>query len=213
MASTIINPGITSFHICLDNQAAITAASRNPVAQPGQTIIMEIQNAAEQLRERCPRTQITLTWIPDHEGIAGNEKADLIAKRAANSGRNICGSTANPPPTSLAATQEEIRKFFKKHSTPEEANKGQLHRQNRGQRSSKETFEILSSLPRSACSIIVQLRSGHVALRGYLANHRAIDSPTCNVCNTEETVLHYLTTCRRYTAQRDRMRTALAWRT
>ncbi|KAK6993002.1 hypothetical protein R3P38DRAFT_2656700 [Favolaschia claudopus] len=64
-------------------------------------------------------------------------------------------------------------------------------------------------MPRGSCSIITQLRTGHVALNAYLARFGAVNSPMCHKCGEPETVRHYLLTCRRYSSERDLLRRKL----
>ncbi|OSC98383.1 hypothetical protein PYCCODRAFT_1335524, partial [Trametes coccinea BRFM310] len=67
---------------------------------------------------------------------------------------------------------------------------------------SLDVHKLYRGLNRQQCSVLTQLRSGHVGLNAYLARIRAIDSPLCLTCNTPETVSHYLFTCKRYSEQR-----------
>lgn len=59
------------------------------------------------------------------------------------------------------------------------------------------------------CSILTQLRFGHVGLNSYLARIGAVDSPLCPKCLIPETPAHYLFTCRRYTEARHALRRAV----
>ena len=63
---------------------------------------------------------------------------------------------------------------------------------------------------RRQCSILTQLRSGHVGLNRFLARIGAVDSPLCAVCRVPESVSHYLLTCRRYLAPRHTLRLAVS---
>ena len=65
-------------------------------------------------------------------------------------------------------------------------------------------------LSRRQCSILTQLRSGHVGLNCFLARIGAVDSPLCAVCRVPESVSHYLLTCRRYLAPRHTLRSAVS---
>ncbi|KAF9509038.1 hypothetical protein BS47DRAFT_1260811, partial [Hydnum rufescens UP504] len=58
------------------------------------------------------------------------------------------------------------------------------------------------SLPRGGCSIIAQLRSGHIALRDYLERFGHADSPLCLRCALRETPEHYLVFCARFMRER-----------
>ncbi|KAF9511759.1 hypothetical protein BS47DRAFT_1262791, partial [Hydnum rufescens UP504] len=57
-------------------------------------------------------------------------------------------------------------------------------------------------LPRGSCSIIVQLRTGHVALRNYLKRFSHEESPLCLRCGARETPEHFLVFCARFTRER-----------
>ncbi|CDO74892.1 hypothetical protein BN946_scf184461.g4 [Trametes cinnabarina] len=69
--------------------------------------------------------------------------------------------------------------------------------------------KLYRGLNRRQCSVLTQLRSGHIALNAYLACIRAVDSPLCSHCGIPETVSHFMFTCRRYTLQRHRLRQAV----
>ncbi|KAM5538790.1 hypothetical protein V8D89_007512 [Ganoderma adspersum] len=73
----------------------------------------------------------------------------------------------------------------------------------------KQYDEQLHGLSRRQCSILSQLRSGHIGLNAFLAQIRAIDSPLCLTCAVPETVPHFLFTCRRFTTTRHAFRTAV----
>lgn len=66
--------------IFTDNQAALRAI-QNPKMPSGQVYL----EGCLRLLEWCAKKeiQVELRWIPAHEGISGNESADLCAKKAA----------------------------------------------------------------------------------------------------------------------------------
>ena len=45
----------------------------------------------------------------------------------------------------------------------------------------------------------VRLRMGHVRLRGHMIRFNLADDASCEACNVEETVEHYMMYCQRYT--------------
>jgi RNase H len=48
----------------------------------GQALAIEIISIANWLKDKNVKTLIR--WVPSHSGIEGNEKADILAKKAAN---------------------------------------------------------------------------------------------------------------------------------
>jgi ribonuclease HI len=66
-----------------DSQAALKRIRTDKIG-PGQTLAKEIIAQATKLVESDIR--IILRWVPSHIGIKGNEKADIIAKKAAENG-------------------------------------------------------------------------------------------------------------------------------
>ena len=70
------------WNIYTDSQAAAKAVDR-PRKQSGQSIIHDFLNTIERTTAINPDLKITITWIPGHYEIAGNEQADVEAKRAA----------------------------------------------------------------------------------------------------------------------------------
>ncbi|MBW0468743.1 hypothetical protein O181_008458 [Austropuccinia psidii MF-1] len=61
-------------------------------------------------------------------------------------------------------------------------------------------------------SAVNQLRSEHVALNSYLHRIGARGCPLCDECNQIKSVRHLLSHCRRYKAQRKRMKTDVNFR-
>ena len=67
--------------ILLDSQAAI-ARLRHTQPGPGQALAIQAHAIARRLHARG--RQPTVQWVPGHAGVEGNERADQVAKQAAN---------------------------------------------------------------------------------------------------------------------------------
>jgi hypothetical protein len=66
---------------------------------------------------------------------------------------------------------------------------------------------IIDDYPRWHCSLLFQLRSGHVPLNKYLHRISKSPSPRCQQCNErEETVHHFLVSCPKYARQHATLR-------
>jgi ribonuclease HI len=189
----------TAIFIHLDNQPAIAACTNPPGRQPAQHHILEIHKAAAKLRHTHTDAILHLNWIPGHSEIPGNEAADRTAKSAANRPAREPTGTC----TSAAAARQYARAHFNKPADDQRS--ASHHRKIRGTLSSQRTAALLASRRRGQCSILVQLRSGHVGLRSYLARFGHAESPMCRRCETPETVEHYLTTCIRHYRSRSRL--------
>lgn len=148
------------------------------------------------------------------EGVEGNEKGDQGAKKAAEG-----TSTAIPaylkqlldPPRSAAAAKASHKAYIRKEWTT------RWRKSKQGKRILKfdntlpatKSPKMYKDLAKRSCSILTQLRSGHIGLNQYLARFRLVDSPKCATCNVSETVDHYLFSCRRYLDERHTLRTTL----
>jgi hypothetical protein len=61
---------------------------------------------------------------------------------------------------------------------------------------------MYDNLSRPQCSILSQLRTGHIGLNAYLHHIQCTPSPSCTLCSTPETVPHFLLLCPVYRCQR-----------
>ena len=140
------------------------------------------------LKSLPSRIYISFVWIPAHIGIAGNEKADQLAKsalaNAIDKSHRICWSDIKP------AVARHLRDEWQRDWNEEGTNK--LH----------EVFPVLSEkLPNGVTrsnrrqeSVMARLRIGHSWLtHNYLLKNE--DQPFCIGCNAPITVKHILTEC------------------
>ena len=71
----------------VDNQAAITSTGTGKPA-PGSYIVDKINMSYQRVAERHRHLEFTLNWVPGHNGIPGNKRADEEAKKAAQGAHN-----------------------------------------------------------------------------------------------------------------------------
>ena len=69
----------STYCIYTDSQAAC-ASIRKLKHQSGQSILAEILN---QINNIAPQYNLSIIWVPEHEGISENEKADEVTMAAA----------------------------------------------------------------------------------------------------------------------------------
>lgn len=65
----------------LDNQSAARSPF-DPAPSPGQTTRLALRSLALRLETERPDTTLSVQWLAGHHGVAGNEAADEVAKRA-----------------------------------------------------------------------------------------------------------------------------------
>jgi ribonuclease HI/exonuclease III len=193
--------------ICLDNQSVIRATDKND-PRPGHYIIDEILTIAEHMKKHATRDYgLTIRWIPGHIGNEGNELADSGAKEAA---RGLVSDPAQLPsfladgyvlPSSISALRQahmdSLQKRWKKRwkMSPRFRKISSID----PKLPSKTSTNRISHLGKAQTSLIIQLRSGHIALNAFLYKINKSDTDICPNCHTSpETVHHFLFDCIAY---------------
>ena len=142
-----------------------------------------ILEAKQTLEELAKNNQITLNWIPGHEGHMGNEIADRLAKRGAS--QVMMGPKPSVP----------IQNNFIKNSIKEWCK--QKHQKTWSQqtdcRQTKwttpqvgEWYKDLMKLKTQDLRIGTQLLTGHANLQRHQYLMKLEESPTCPKCKENE---------------------------
>lgn len=178
-------------NLCSANEAVVIftdSASVLQALESGQSHHPWIQAIEEVTANKA----VTYCWIPGHVGIAGNEKADALAKAEASMDENDDESLDEVPRDDvIRSCKTEIRKHWEhkwRNSTS-------------FLRSIKSTTlqwpDRHSATERRAIS---RLRIGHTRLTHQHLFNR--DRNTCETCGEPVTVPHLLLDCRAYDTQR-----------
>lgn len=150
------------FTIFADNQAAIQACAR-PGRSSGQFILRGIVHQINELSQLG--WAVRIHWCPGHMGVNGNEKADQYAKASAadledpglRDTQAACIRTRQRG-LALAHWQQEWatgvhgRTAYKIIPAP-----------------TKDIFAVHERLRRAASAVLIQMQTGRIALRDYLA--------------------------------------------
>ena len=180
--------------ICSDSQAALRALMGPKFRS---RLVYECVKALERRAESC---QLSLVWVPGHCGVTGNEKADLLAKRAASEG------AVGPEPfigiPGCVARLELHRWGHRCHAREWESTPGcrqaKLFIGNPGQ----IRVDKLLRLGRTRVRMALGLLTGHIALNRHLFVMKRVANPDCPQCGKPETAWHLLAECAAYDASR-----------
>jgi ribonuclease HI/exonuclease III len=185
--------------IFADSQAALQAI-KNPHNQSGQYLLRECWWLMQNVKRKG--IDLTLHWIPSHEGIRGNEQVDELAKRAAGHGRSNQRITAHP---NLRRLQSALKTQLIKETNQEwttrwdTTNVGRaLHRHFPRFSPKKGNLASHTHLKKGLSSILTQLRTGKIALRTYLKRIGKTDTSTCQCGAEDQTPEHLLLHCSRF---------------
>jgi len=224
------HPGTrASVNFSIDNQATIRAIQNN-ARQPAQYLIDEIHRTADALQghlederqqdqpyrlgnetEAESHELISFTWVAGHMDSVGNERADVLAKEAAEFGSSNQNDLPvflhRQLPISISATKQAINAGIKKQM------KEWWQRSPRFRKTrlidpsfpSAKYIEITSSLNRRQASILTQLRTGHAPINQHLHRIGKSDTPYCpqSTCiRATEDIRHLIFTCPRYAQER-----------
>ncbi|KAF8600931.1 hypothetical protein BDV93DRAFT_416201, partial [Ceratobasidium sp. AG-I] len=196
--------------IYVDNQAVLRTLMGKK-ADNMTHLFVQLGKLLRAITNRHLDVDIKTRWIPGHVDVAGNEKADKEAKKAATEGREgraedgegehedelpetlEKGISINP--TAAKRTYKTIlRKMWKDRLEGTDRTVRMLRIDD--SYLSLEFSKMARGLTRTEYATLVQLRLGHFPTAPYLYRFNLKDTPQCTSCyERAETTEHYLMNC------------------
>jgi ribonuclease HI len=181
-----------------DSQAAIKALAAVKI---NSKLVQECRNALDNLGST---RQLTIQWVKAHAGTDGNEEADKLARRGANS------AYIGPEPA-LCAGKSFYRVALEKwvdHASE------QVFTQSPGAAQSKQMLgrpdkgrsKHVLKWSRNDLRKYTEIVTGHAPLNRHLSLMRLVEDPLCHSCGEEEeTAMHLVARCEAYQDDRRRI--------
>ena len=180
--------------ICSDSLVALQL-----ICSPTETCSCFVYSIRRLLLRLNATGRVYLQWVKAHAGIAGNERADAVAKL----GHALDHSTYLRLPCSDAFLL--LRSLFLRHwellwvSSLTDTGKGAALA---SVRAGLSPVPWVGGHPRRVAVVLTRLRLGHVGVGSYLHRFGMADSPLCAPCGVEDTIEHFLLDCGRYRLER-----------
>jgi len=178
-----------------DSQAALKALS---VLKATSGLVAECLDALSAL---AGLNKVTLTWLPGHWGISGNEEADKLARQT--SAMPLLG-----PELALGIPKCSVREAIKNWTAVQHLRAWiNLPYLRHGKlfigRPCKKKTDNLLKLSRHQLKMVTAIYTGHTPVRGHLYTMGLFDGdPICRFCGMEtETVQHIIFCCEVMTRQ------------
>jgi ribonuclease HI len=181
-----------------DNQGALRSIKK-PKSNDSLNLVLKI-------RERISRATFSLHWVPGHEGIKGNERANELAQEATRDTQTLPARAPTVPMSILYAKAKEMD-YQPRNEGFYGAKTGKHLQKIDKALPGSHTKRMYNTLNRIAASILVQLRTNISRLNTYLYKIKVTETDKCE-CGATETVPHFLFCCPRWSVQRRDMRAA-----
>ena len=181
-------------NICSDSRAAIQALAKTTTES---ALVWDCMLALERL---CGLNKVTLVWVPGHQGIPGNETADMLAKKGANEAP--IGQVTGIP---FAVGKEIIKGRLKReHLARWEKLKTCRQARTLMKDSRPGRAKELLALSKQKLRMALGLLTGHSSLlRAHLFSLGLAEQKACRLCGDEkEDNVHIICQCPAFICKR-----------
>ena len=158
------------------------------------------------IREKIAKATFSLHWVPGHEGVRGNERANELAQKATDVASPMPNPASNVPISAIYARAKAMN-FKPKLQEFYGATTGKHLQKIDKALPGKHTNKLYNALNRTAAATLVQLRTNISRLNTYLYKINVADTDRCE-CGMKETVQHFLYLCSRWRNERQPMKSA-----
>lgn len=187
--------------ICSDSCVALQM-----VLHPTDTCFLLVSRIRRLLLALNKDREVHLQWVKAHVGIAGNERADAVAKL----GHGLDHTVLLRPHLSdiLCVLRVSFFRYWESlwiHELQVTGKGSHLA----SLRSGLLPVPWVSGHSRRLSVVLARLRLGHVGVGSYLYRFGMADSPMCMTCRVDDTIEHFLLSCSRFCRERQRLLVAL----
>lgn len=176
-------------YILSDSQAALKALACCRITSK------LVWDCLQNLKLLAKRNKVTLVWVPGHKGIAGNERADELARMGSETPFTGPEPVFGIPKTMTRRTVAEWVK--QQHQQYWDNVEGQRHSKLMMEKQSNQLTANILQLNRTQLRVVTGLLTGHCHLRKHLYKMGIFrNEPLCRLCNEEEeTASHIIFEC------------------
>ncbi|XP_048002927.1 uncharacterized protein LOC125239400 [Leguminivora glycinivorella] len=180
--------------IYTDSQAALKALKRISVTS---SLVRECR---EELNSIGKHRSVTVAWVPGHQGVTGNEKADELARAGAET--EFLGPEPALPMSAdvTKGVIERIKEMEAQRAWERETSCRQTKMMIEGRDQRRARY--LLKLGKNSLRMLTGIITGHNTLNRHMKIIGISSDESCPHCGKEETSLHLLAECIMYAAPR-----------